>query len=34
VTLAGLAIAVLLGLVASIWPATLAATRPLVASLR
>ena len=34
VTLSGLAIAVLLGLIASIWPATLAATRPLVDSLR
>lgn len=34
VTLSGLGIAVLLGLLASIWPATLAATRPLVASLR
>jgi putative ABC transport system permease protein len=34
VTLSGLAIAVLLGLVASIWPAVLAATRPLVSSLR
>lgn len=34
VTITGLMIAILLGLVASIWPATLAATRPLVSSLR
>jgi putative ABC transport system permease protein len=34
VTLSGLLIACLLGLIASIWPAILAATRPLVSSLR
>jgi len=34
VTLSGLVIAVLLGLLASIWPALLAANRPLVSSLR
>ena len=34
VTLSGLLIAVLLGLIASIWPALLASSRPLVRSLR
>lgn len=34
VTLSGLLIACLLGLIASIWPAVLASTRPLVSSLR
>lgn len=33
-TLSGLAIAVVLGLVASLWPAVLASTRPMVTSLR